>query len=257
LGARGVEFVETPFERFHESITPKTRLVAISMLNYSTGFRPPLIEMARFLRERDVLLYVDGTQGLGALQFDVPAVRPAMLSVNGYKWMLAPTGAGFLYVDPAVRAWLPPNVIGWRSHCGWRQHENLHHGAPEFSAKAEKYEGGMLAFDPLYAMGASIEMMLETGPPVIEERVMQLAAMTRDVLRRAGANLPADRDAHYESPVVTARFEGKDARQLVRDLHARKVLVAARHGNLRVSPHFYNDESDLDRFEHELKQVLR
>ena len=106
LGARGVEFVETPFERFHESITPRTRLVAISMLNYSTGFRPPLIEMARFLRERDVLLYVDGTQGLGALQFDVSSVRPAMLSVDGYKWMLAPTGAGFLYVDPAVRAWL-------------------------------------------------------------------------------------------------------------------------------------------------------
>ena len=256
LGARGVEFVETPFERFHESITPRTRLVAISMLNYSTGFRPPLIEMARFLRERDVLLYVDGTQGLGALQFDVGSVRPAMLSVNGYKWMLAPTGAGFLYVDPAVRAWLRPNVIGWRSHRDWRQHENLHHGAPEFSAKAEKYEGGMLAFDPIYAMGASIEMMIETGPPVIEERVMQLAAMTRDVLRRAGGKLPADRDAHYESPVVTARFEGKDARQLVRDLHARKVLVAARHGNLRVSPHFYNDESDLDRFEHELKQVL-
>jgi len=148
-------------------------------------------------------------------------------------------------------------VIGWRSHRGWRQHENLHHGAPEFSAKAEKYEGGMLAFDPLYAMGASIEMMLETGPAKIEERVMQLAAMTRDVLRRAGGKLAADRDAHYESPVVTARFEGKDARQLVRDLHAHKVLVAARHGNLRVSPHFYNDESDLDRFEQELRQVLR
>jgi len=256
LGARGVEFVETPFERFHESITSRTRLVALSLLNYSTGFRPPLLDIARYLRERDILFYVDGTQGLGALQFDVAAVRPAMLSVNCYKWMLAPTGAAFLYVDPAVRAWLQPNVIGWRSHRGWRQYENLHHGAPEFSSKAEKYEGGMLAFDPIYAMGASVGMMLEAGPQVIEERVMRLAAMTRDVLRRAGGKLPADRDAHYESPVVTARFEGKDARQLVRELHAHKVLVAARHGNLRVSPHFYNDESDLDRFERELKKVL-
>ncbi len=257
LGACGVEFVETPFERFHESITPRTRLVAISMLNYSTGFRPPLGEIARFLRERNVLLYVDGTQGLGALEFDVTAVRPAMLSVNGYKWLLAPTGAGFVYVDPAVRAWLRPNVIGWRSDRGWRQHENLHHGAPQFSPKAERYEGGMLAFDPIYAMGASVEMMLGLEPRMIEERVMRLAGVTRDVLRRAGGKLPADRDAHYESPIVTARFEGKDARQMVRDLHERKVLVAARHGNLRVSAHFYNDESDLDRFEQELKKVLR
>jgi len=257
LGMRGVEFVETSFERFYETITPQTRLVAISMVNYSTGFRPPLLEIARFLRERNVLLYVDGTQGLGALQFDVSALRPAMLSVNGYKWMLAPTGAAFLYIDPAVRVWLRPNVIGWRSHHGWRQHENLHHGAPEFTTKAEKYEGGMLAFDPIYAMGASVEMMLETGPPEIEARVTHLAALTRDVLRRNGGKLPADRDAHYESPVVTAQFEGKDAPQIVRDLYARKVQVAARRGNLRVSPHFYNDESDLDRFEYELKQVLR
>lgn len=257
LSARGVQFVETTFERLRESITSQTRLVALSMLNYSTGFRPPLCEIARFLRDRDALLYVDGTQGLGGLEFDVTSVQPAMLSVDGYKWLLSPTGAGFVYIDPAVRAWLRPNVIGWRSHRGWRHYENLHHGAPEFAAKAEKYEGGMLAFDPIYAMGASVDMMLETGPPAIEERVMGLAALTRDVLRRAGANLPADRDAHYESPIVTARFEGKDARQLVRDLHERKVLVAARHGNLRVSAHFYNDESDLDRFEQELRQVLR
>jgi cysteine desulfurase / selenocysteine lyase len=55
---------------------------------------------------------------------------------------------------------------------------------------------------------------------------------------------------------VTARFEGKDARQIVRDLHERKILAAARHGNLRVSPHFYNDETDVDRFEEELKRIV-
>jgi selenocysteine lyase/cysteine desulfurase len=105
-------------------------------------------------------------------------------------------------------------------------------------------------------MAASIEMMLEIGPRAIEQRVMQLAAMTRDVLRGAGGSLAADRDPHYETPVVTARFEDRDPRDLARDLHARKVEVAARHGNLRVSPHFYNDEADLERFEQELKLVL-
>jgi len=256
LAGRGVEFVETRFERFYEQITARTRLVAVSMLNYSTGFRPPLAEMAKYLRERNVLLYVDGTQGLGALELDVAAIRPSMLSVNGYKWLLAPAGAGFMYVDSAVREWLRPSIIGWRSHHAWRDHENLHHGMPEFGAKAEKYESGMLAFGPLYGMGASIEMMLEIGPRVIEQRVMQLAAIARDVLRRAGGSLAADRDPYYDSPVVTARFEGRDARNLSRELHGRKVEIAARHGNLRVSPHFYNNESDLERFEEELKDVL-
>jgi cysteine desulfurase/selenocysteine lyase len=252
LAARGVEFIETHFDRFYESIAPRTRLVAISMLNYSTGLRAPLEEISRFLKERGVLLYIDGTQGLGALEFDVTAIRPAMLSVNAYKWMLAPTGAGFMYIEPALRQKLPPNVIGWRSHYGWRDHENLHHGVPEFSTKAEKYESGMLAFGPIYGMAASVGMMLEIGPRTIEQRVMQLAGITRDVLRRAGGALPADRNPHYDGPVVTARFESQDARDLARELKTRNVLVAARHGNLRVSPHFYNDESDLQRLEEAL-----
>lgn len=256
LSGRGVDFVEVPFEQFYDSVTPRTRLVAISMLNYSTGFRAPLVEIAQFLNARGVSLYVDGTQGLGALEFDAAQIRPAMLSVNGYKWLLAPTGAGFMYIDPEVRQWLKPNVIGWRSHRGWREHENLHHGAPEFNSKAEKYEGGMLAFDPVYAMGASVEMMLEIGPRVIEERVMQLAAKTRDILRRAGGSLLADRLSHYDSPIATARFAGKDTRHLAHALENRKVLVAARHGNLRVSPHFYNNEADLEEFSSALSQVL-
>src|SRR5689334_6164959 len=143
LGERGVEFVETPWDGFYDAITPATRLVAISLLNYSTGFRAPLAEIAAFLRERGVLLYVDGTQGVGALEFDVSQLRPDILAVHGYKWLLSPNGAGFMYVSPAVREWLEPSVIGWRSHKGWRDHENLHHGAPVFKTEAEKYEGGM------------------------------------------------------------------------------------------------------------------
>jgi selenocysteine lyase/cysteine desulfurase len=85
---------------------------------------------------------------------------------------------------------------------------------------------------------------------------MQLAGSVRDILRRAGGVLRSDSDSRYVSPVVTARFEGKDASALARELESRKVLVAARHGNLRVSPHFYNDETDLEKFEAALKQVL-
>ncbi|PYT32647.1 MAG: hypothetical protein DMG57_01170 [Acidobacteria bacterium] len=256
LAAQGVEFIETPFERFYDAINQRTRLVALSMVNYSTGFRPPLEEISGFLRERGVMLYLDGTQGLGALQLDISAIRPAMLSVDGYKWLLAPTGGGFIYVDSELRRHLRPNIIGWRSHRDWRNHENLHHGTPEFGTEAEKYEGGMLSFGPIYGMAASVEMMLEIGPEVIDERVMQLAGSVRDILRRAGGVLRADSDSLYISPVVTARFEEKDAGVLAHELKSRKVLVAARHGNLRVSPHFYNDETDLERFEAALKQVL-
>jgi cysteine desulfurase/selenocysteine lyase len=243
----GVEFVETPYERFYQCLTPRTRLAALSTVNYVTGLRPPLEEMAAELRRRGIMLYLDGTQSLGALQFDVSRIRPDVLAVDAYKWMLSPNGAGFLYVSPEMRERLAPAVIGWRSDRHWRDHENLRHGAPEFTGSAEKYEGGMLPFSALYAMDAAIEMMQAIGPEHIERRVMELAGKTRDLLRSAGAKLPSDRSPYYDSPVVTARFEGCDAPALARALQERKVLVAARHGNLRVSPHFYNNDADLAR----------
>ena len=241
----GVEFVETPWESFYQRLTPRTRVVAISTVNYSTGFRPPLEEISADLRRRGILLYLDGTQSLGALRFDVSRVRPDLLAVDPYKWLLSPNGAAFMYVSPELRERLAPMVIGWRSHKDWRNHENLHHGPPQFAAEAEKYEGGMLPFALLYAVDSVIEMMQAIGPERIEQRVLELAAQTRDVLRGAGARLLSDNHPHYDSPIVTARFPGRDAPAIARELARRKVLVAARHGNLRVSPHFYNDEADL------------
>lgn len=254
LRERSVEFVETAWEGLYDAITPRTRLVVLSEVNYTTGFRAPLPELARFLRERDVLLFVDGTQSLGALQFNAAEVQPDMYAVHGYKWLLSPNGAGFMYVRPSVREWLQPNVIGWRSHRDWRRVDNLHHGAPEFKAEAEKYEGGMLAFPIVYALGAAVEMILEIGPGAIEQRVLALAEYTRSCLRRLGAQL--DEGSHFNSPIVAARFEGRSASRIAQALKAQRILVSARHDYLRVSAHFYNNEEDIDRFGAELKRLL-
>lgn len=237
----GVEFVETPWGSFYEAITPRTRLVLLSMLNYASGFRPPLDDIAPYLRDRDVLLYVDGTQGLGALHFDTRRIQPSMLAVHGYKWMLAPTGAGFMYIAPELRERLQPNVVGWRSHKGWREVDDLHHGRPEFKKAAEKYEGGMIPFALLYAMEASINLMLELGPENIERRTLALADMLRSRLREIGAVI-----ADGATPIVAARFPGRDVSALSRRLNEQRIVVSARHGFLRVSPHFYNVEEEVE-----------
>jgi selenocysteine lyase/cysteine desulfurase len=215
--------------------------VVLSTVNYATGFRPPLEEIARFLRERGVLLYVDGTQSVGALQFDIQLVRPSVLCVDAYKWMLSPNGAGFLYVDPELRQRLPATVVGWRSDRDWRSVDSLNHGEPVFAQAAEKYEGGMLSFPSIYGMGAAIDLMLRVGPAAIEARVLELAGKARQMLCGLGAEVNAD-----QSQIVTAILPGRDPGELARSLKERRILVSARHGRLRVSPHFYNDETDLE-----------
>ncbi|HEX8985356.1 MAG TPA: aminotransferase class V-fold PLP-dependent enzyme [Bryobacteraceae bacterium] len=256
LAARnGVEFVEAPWERFFEELTPRTRLVLLSEVSYMNGRRPPLAEISRRAHAAGALLYVDGTQSLGALRFDAAAIQPDMLAAHGYKWLLAPNGAAFMYVRPGLRERLEPLAVGWRSHRGWREVDNLHQGAPVFADSAEKYEGGMLPFALLYAMQASVDMMLEIGPAGIERRVMELADYTRSALRRLGARLIYDEESYFESPIVAARIEAADASALARELHRRGIHISARHGQLRISTHFYNNEEDVDRLCAELKSL--
>jgi len=251
LARRGIDFVETSWENFYAAVDDRTRLVAISSANYITGFVPPLEEISAFLRRRGVLLYVDGTQTVGALQFDVRCVQPDMLAVHGYKWLNSPDGAAFMYVAPGLRQQLDPVVVGWRSHRGWRNVDNLHHGVPEFAESAEKYEGGMLPFALLYAMGASIEFILEIGPDAIERRVLGLAEQVREIARRLGGE-----PVSVDSAIVSVRFPGRDPSPLARALKEKHVLVAARHGLLRISPHFYNNESDLEQLSNALTHSL-
>jgi selenocysteine lyase/cysteine desulfurase len=143
-------------------------------------------------------------------------------------------------------------VVGWRSHHDWRNVNNLHHGRPQACSRAEKYEGGMLAVPLVYALDASVNLHLELGPEAIEQRVMGLASQLRGILLAAGATVP-----DHGSQIVTACFPGVDASALYRRLEARKVHVSARHGALRVSAHFYNDEGDLARFRETLLEELR
>ena len=252
LGQGAVEHVQTNWAGLADALTDRTRLIAVSTVNYASGFRPPLEELAAMAHSRGIPLYLDGTQSVGALEIDVSRIKPAMLAVHGYKWLLSPVGAGFMYVSPELRARLKPNVIGWRSHRDWRNVNQLHHGAPEFVESAEKYEGGMVTFDVLYAMGESVRMMLKIGPEEIERRVMQLAADCRGRLQRLGAEVP-----ECDAPILLAGFDpGIDVAALSLRLKERGILVSARHGRLRVSTHFYNNEADLDRLEAGLRELL-
>ena len=244
LGQRGVELVEVPEL---SELPVGTKAVVLSTASYSNGYTPDLDRICRMAREAGALIYIDGTQSVGALRFDVGALRPDMFAVDPYKWGLAPNGASYMYVSPELRRVLDPAVIGWRSDKGWRSVDSLNKGAPEFPDGADRYEGGMLNVPSLYGLAESIRMMLEIGPEVIEARVLDLAEKTGAALEAVGATI-VNKGTH----IVAARFEGLEASALARGLAARGIIVAARHGNLRVAAHIYNDESDIAALVHEI-----
>lgn len=240
-GAAGlcdVRLVETTVPQFWDKVTPRTRMAALSAVNYQTGLRAPWEEMIVPLRERGIFTYVDATQSFGALVNDLRGHQPDVFAVNCYKWAGAPPGAAFACIHEDVRASLKPGVIGWRSDRGWRDMENLRHGNPVFADAAERFEGGMLAFAPLYGLQASLEWMLEIGPAEIERRVLELA-------KACGGDGTSPIVALPVEPALKPALK-EDARAMARRLREERIVVSARRGRLRISPHFYNDESDVE-----------
>jgi selenocysteine lyase/cysteine desulfurase len=242
----GVRGIVCPWSEFEAGISERTRLVLLSTVNYRTGLRPDLSTIVPALRRRGILVYLDGTQSLGALRFDCDAIQPDFFAVDAYKWMISPNGAGFLYVRPDVRERLRPNVIGWRSDREWRNVESLHQGAPRFSGSAEKYEGGMLAFPSLMAMAASMTLFEELGSAAIERRVLGLAERLRVRMAALGVEKFRSQPRTLPSQILLFKMNGIDSSLLAKKLEAKRIHVSARREYLRISAHFYNDESDID-----------
>ena len=254
LDSKGVRFrpLAAPRNGFDpdlvlDAIGPNTRLVILSSVNYSNGLRAPLEDLAPELRRRGILLCVDATQSVGALCHDMAANPVDYLVVHGYKWLMAPTGAGFVYVPAETRAWLAPSIVSWRSHRDWRNFDRLHHGRPELPEEAAMFEGGVQNFAALFALEASLDLILDCGPAAIESRVLGLGRECRHVLESCGGVLALGADDAGHSQIVTAAFPDRDSDQLRQQLEERRVAVSTRKGNLRVSPHFFNNGDDVQR----------
>jgi selenocysteine lyase/cysteine desulfurase len=251
----GVRGIESPWHELSAHVNSRTRLVLLSTVNYSTGLRPNLTAIVSDLRRRGVVVYLDGTQSLGALRFDCAAIQPDFFAVDAYKWMISPNGATFVYVDPQMRTRLRPNVIGWRSDRDWRNVNSLHHGSPRFGDSAEKYEPGMLPFPSLYGMQASLQLLEEISQAAIEARVLELAALIRRELSALDAEFDPTLGDCLSSQIVTARLPGADASSLTVSLAGQGIITSARKGCLRVSPHFYNNEEDVAKLITALKKT--
>lgn len=251
LAERGVESVTAPGgldfdpEAMLALLDERVRVVLVSALSYSSGLRPPLERIGRAAREAGALFVVDATQGIAAVPLGADQIQADVILAHGYKWLCCPPGAGFFYMGPRARRALRPTVVSWRSHRDWRNVNALHHGVPEFADEAAGYEGGILNFPGIVAMGAVLDLFEQIGRERVFERVAELSALTRDVLRAAGGVPAADASAWFDSPIVTARFPDRDVGKLALALRERRIAAAARQGFLRVSPHFFNNEEDI------------
>jgi cysteine desulfurase/selenocysteine lyase len=257
LRRRGVEVRFTPardhrilVEDIASLMDRHTRMVAISFVEFRSGYRNDLDSLAALCHERGAYLCVDGIQGLGALQFDVTQAPVDFLAAHAAKWMLGPIGAGFLYMRRERLQVLDPVMAGWRSVVD--RDDYFKYDSP-LRESGERYEPGSPNFLGLQGMEAAIELLLSVGLDEIEARILALTDDLIAGLQARGCTIDTPIAHRSErSGIVSFYHPGMGSAELCERLHAADVLVSMRGDLVRVSPHFYNNEDDLNRLLAEL-----
>lgn len=225
-------------------VDERTRVLALSWVQYASGFRADLARIGAFCQERGVLFVVDGIQGLGALELDVEASQVDVLAAGCHKWLLGPEGLGILYVSDRVVERIRPSHLGWHSVREWDQWETFN---LDLASGAKRYEPGNLNAYSIHALGASLEILLEAGPAAVEARVLALTDRLVAGLEAGGFNVASSRRPGEASGIVVATYPEVDSSALAHALAEEGVIVSSRAGRLRISPHFYNTEEEIDR----------
>jgi selenocysteine lyase/cysteine desulfurase len=254
---QGVIRIEDIAGRF----TPRTKVVAISSVQWSNGFRCDLKALSRLCRDRHVWLVVDAIQQLGAMPIDVRETPVDMLTCGGHKWLNAPFGCGFLYIRRDVMAQLRPPLAGYLSletpAGGWGNYFQTPSITPmrdyQFVSEARRYEiGGTANYPGAIGLAASVKLINELGPSSIAEHIVTLTDHLMAGLRTLGVDIVTPIEQEYRSGIVTFSVGSAQGNvKLMERLLDHKVLVSVRYtshiGGVRVSCHFFNSIQDMDR----------
>jgi selenocysteine lyase/cysteine desulfurase len=223
-------------------IDARTRLVSLSAVQFSNGFRQDLARTAELCRSRGVLLNLDAIQHLGVLDLDVAACPIDFLSAGGHKWLLGPIGTGLFYCRRSALERLRPHNIGYHSVA--KEPDHLDYELT-FRPDAGRFEEALVNFPGLWGLEAAVDMVLELGPRRIERHVLDLTAVLADGLASKGYTVLSSRREGERSGIVSFRHPGRSTDDLHARLQAASIDVALCLGALRVSPAAHNHAGDV------------
>jgi selenocysteine lyase/cysteine desulfurase len=223
------------------AITPQTRLVAISWVNFFHGYRHDIERIGQACQDCGAWFLIDAIQGLGMLGLDVESCGVHFVTGQGAKWLCAPLGSGYLYVSNKVPPEITPRQEGWFA----MELDHLHYTNRDIKPKrnANRFGTGTVALPSAFGLRRACEVFLEAGPARAQQAALANAQLLVDAAGRAGLEVYSDRSA--PSAIVALGLAGHDA--LPERLEQAGVVHSVREGKLRLSPHWYQTDADMQR----------
>ncbi len=251
LASRGVEVRRIPIsadrsdlEQLLAAVDSRTKIVALSWVVYSNGWRHDLAAFADAVHRRGALLFVDAIQGLGVFPINVEDSTIDFLAADGHKWLLGPEGAGILYVRREHLNLLRPMNVGWNSVK--RQHD-FQSIVLDFKETGERYEGGSPNIVGFRGLLNSMGLLSKYPREEIARRICETTDYACERLKSRGARIFSDRTPERKSGILSFDLPGVDPDAFRRRCFEAGIMLSCRAGRLRISPHVYNNADDIDR----------
>ncbi|MDF1538147.1 MAG: aminotransferase class V-fold PLP-dependent enzyme [Candidatus Thorarchaeota archaeon] len=228
-------------DSFVEKIDENTRVVAVSMVQFASGFRVDISRLAKAAHEKGAYLVADIIQAAGWQDIDLPKMDVDFAAAQAAKWLIGPIGAGFVYVKKEMIPEINSRFLGW-----WSVENMNEFGYSERTpaSDASKFEAGSPAMIAYVGFKESLKVLLEI-PSQDRERA---ALDNADYLRQRLAEIGVE---YYEFPdenrSATVSCTPDNVEELNKDLYKNNILCSVRNGRLRVSPHYYNSREEIDR----------
>ena len=245
---RGAEVVQVaekdgyiPVEHFEAAIDEETSIVAITQVCFRNGARLDIPAIAAIARQKGALFLMDGYQGLGTMDFNVVEAGVDFAVGGMLKYMLGTAGIGFLYVREPLITTLVPTTTGWFAQEDIFAMDNSGYNP---SPTARRFEMGTPPVPNCYAAEAGLQILDDVGLPAIEYRIGELTAAIKAEAKKAGYTLAMPENPERHGALITIRTHDEYA--LVEILENQGIVTSSRFGNLRISPHFYNNQDDVD-----------
>jgi selenocysteine lyase/cysteine desulfurase len=249
------DWTSAVLESIERSGAPPVSLASISSVHWSDGGLIDVDKVGAALQQRGAAFLIDATQSAGVLAMDLKRLDPDFVIFPTYKWLLGPYGRAFLYVAKRHQNGIPleQTSAGRRNV---RAENAVYFTDLSYVPDARRFDMGERDhFISMEMASIGMEMVAEWGAPAIVQRLTMLTERIAAGVRGIGVSVP---EPHLRAPhILSLAFKGGMPAGLVEGLASDGVYVAPRLGRMRVSPHVYNDEADVDRFVEALSRRLR
>ena len=237
--SESMKYVDT--EKFISQITEKTKLVATSRVYFLSGYINDYEKILKVAKNNNALFFLDDYQATGQLPINVKDEEIDIMVSGGLKWLLGGSGIVYMYVKKELIEQLEPSVTGWFSHK--RQFEFDPHTI-EFSDTASRFETGTPSISAVYPAEQGLKFINDVGVENIRDRTLQLTSLLVNSLIDLGFSLKVPEDLNNHASITM--IECSNPPLVVEELKKAGIIGDSRTGHVRVSPFFYNNESEMD-----------